>query len=252
MADDGKVAIIVQARMGSTRLPGKVMERIAGRTVLELVLTRCRAVPAAGHVVCATTTKADDDRIAQVAGALGAIVVRGDERDVLGRYVIAAREVDADTVMRVTSDCPLIDPEVCAAVLNLRAAVDADYTANNMPPSWPHGLDCEAFTRNALEAAHAEAEAPEDREHVTPWLRRAPGLKRANLPIGGPSCADQRWTLDTPEDLAFLRSLADAMGDRFATAGWREVLAVLRDRPDIVAINRARREPDRAGPTAAR
>ena len=129
--------VIIQARMGSTRLPGKVLMDLAGRTVLNHVLRRCSAIPGIAAVVCATTVKPEDDPVAAEASRLGIAVYRGDETDVLGRYLEAARSVDAEVVLRVTADCPLIDPAVCRAVLDLREREHADYAANNMPPSWP-------------------------------------------------------------------------------------------------------------------
>lgn len=236
-------AVVVQARMGSTRLPGKVLMDLAGRTVLDHVLTRCRAIPGVAAVVCATTAERDDDPVAAEAKRIGATVFRGDEADVLGRYLGAARAVEAEVVLRVTSDCPLIDPAVCRAVLDLRAGEDADYAANNAPPTWPHGLDCEAFTVAALARAADATYAPHDREHVTPWLRRAPGLHRANLAKPGRPEPDQRWTLDTPEDLDALRRLfarlADASPDGHIP-GWEEVLRVASTEPALAMLNQPR------------
>ncbi|HSJ08192.1 MAG TPA: NTP transferase domain-containing protein, partial [Longimicrobiales bacterium] len=115
-----RTVVVVQARMGSSRFPGKVMEALAGRSVLEHVLERCAAIPGVDAVCCATSVRAADDVVAGAAAVLGAAVVRGSEADVLGRYAQAAREMDADVVLRVTADCPLIDPRVCGAVLARR------------------------------------------------------------------------------------------------------------------------------------
>ena len=224
--------------MGSTRLPGKVLMDLGGRSVLAHVLRRCLAIPGVAAVVCATTTKSADEPVVTEALRQGAEVFRGDEADVLGRYLGAAQMVGAEMVMRVTSDCPLIDPQVCRAVLDLAATEQADYAANNMPPSWPHGLDCEAFPIAALARADAEATLPGDREHVTPWLRCAPGLKRVNLPMPEPARPDQRWTLDTPEDLRALRALIDLLPETPAMPGWRQVLAVSERMPEL-AVERA-------------
>jgi len=217
-----------------------VLMTLGGRTVLEHVLRRCLAIAEADTVVCATTDRPTDDAVAAAAERLGAAVFRGDEADVLGRYLGAVRQAGADEVLRVTSDCPLIDPEVCGAVIALRRERDADYAANNMPPTWPHGLDCEAFTTAALERADAEAHAPADREHVTPWLRRAEGVARANLPIPEAPGPDYRWTLDTQEDYAALSRLFDRLGDRAETAGWREVMALVDATPELASLRRPR------------
>lgn len=231
-----RTAAIVQARWGSTRLPGKVLEAIGTRTVLAHVLDRARRTPCVDVVVCAVPQGVESDPVAEEALRCGVVVFRGSETDVLERYLGAARQVGADIVLRVTSDCPLIDQEVCGAVLSLRAESSSEYAANNMPASFPHGLDCEAFTVAALaEAARTTAEPP-DREHVTPWLRRAAHFKRVNLSAGEASFVDQRWTLDFPEDLSFLRTVHDECPELFA-GPWRQLAEKLRDSPWLTAIN---------------
>ncbi|MCW5698801.1 MAG: glycosyltransferase family protein [Rhodospirillales bacterium] len=201
------VAVIVQARMGSSRLPGKVLEQVGDTTVLSEVLQRCKAVPAIDVVCCAVADGRENDQVEALATRNDCIVFRGSETDVLGRYLGAARHVGADVVLRVTSDCPLIDPHVCGAVLALVGNENYDYATNNMPPSWPHGLDCEAFTTSWLETAGMKANDPEEREHVTPFIRRHPSVRRANLLCPKEGLKDRRWTLDTPEDLRHLRNI---------------------------------------------
>jgi glutamate-1-semialdehyde 2,1-aminomutase/spore coat polysaccharide biosynthesis protein SpsF len=175
-----------------------------------------------------------------VARACGAEICRGPENDLLARYTIAARAVNAHVIMRVTSDCPLIDPQICGSVLELRASEDADYVTNNMPPSFPHGLDCEAFTTEALAEADRSTREPYDREHVTPWLRRAPHLKRKNLHSGRAGLERHRWTVDYTEDLTFLRAVVDAL-PLGSQAGMKEVLDVLTVKPHLNDINASRR-----------
>lgn len=232
-----KTAIIVQARLGSSRLPGKVLMDLAGQTVLAHGLGRCRAVEGADVVVCATTTQPADEAVADEAARAGALVFRGSETDVLARYHGAAAMVGADVVMRVTSDCPLIDPTLCARVLALRTAEAADYAANNLEPTWPHGLDCECFTFDALESAFHAASDPFHREHVTPWIRQNPALKRVNLAGPGGAYPHMRWTLDYPEDIAFFRALYAHLPPPPHIAHMDEVLAVLAHYPDIADIN---------------
>jgi spore coat polysaccharide biosynthesis protein SpsF len=234
------LAVIVQARMGSTRLPAKVLEDLGGRTALARCLARCQTIPGADIVVAAVPDGADNDPVAREAASTGAAVVRGSESDVLARYAKAARAVRATTVMRVTSDCPFIDPAVCAAVIALYFETGADYASNTMPALWPHGLDCEIFPARLLYEAETAAEEPYDREHVTPWLRRAPGLVRAGLQGPGGGLERLRWTLDQPEDLAFFRAVYDAMGERAAHASSAEIAALCLRRPDIVALNAGR------------
>jgi spore coat polysaccharide biosynthesis protein SpsF len=233
-------AVIVQARMGSTRLPGKVMEDLAGKPVLAHVLSRCASIEGADVVVCAVPDAEESAPLEVVARACGAEISRGSEIDVLARYLAAAQMVAADVIMRVTSDCPLIDPEICGAVLSLRARKGADYAANNMPRSFPQGLDCETFTTEALAQADRETQEPYDREHVTPWLRRAVHLKRANLDSGRRDLDLHRWTLDYPEDLIFFRSVFEVLDPGRALA-MRDVLAVLAAHPGLTDINATRR-----------
>jgi spore coat polysaccharide biosynthesis protein SpsF len=237
-----KTACIVQARVGSTRLPGKVLEPLGDAPVLEHVLRRCQAIEGVDEVVCATVDGDHGDAVAALADRLDIAVYRGPECDVLARYQGAAHAVGAEVVLRVTSDCPLIDPEICAAVLKLRAEAGADYAANNMPPSWPHGLDCEAFTIEALDEAAATATAAEDHEHVTPWIRRNRSYHRVNLPGPGGEVATQRWTLDYPEDLAFLRAVYQRLPGGCAGRSWRAALAIVDREPQLALINEARRQ----------
>jgi spore coat polysaccharide biosynthesis protein SpsF (cytidylyltransferase family) len=232
-------AVIVQARWASSRLPGKVLLDLAGRTVLHHVLTRCAAIPGADVVVCATPDDQASRPVASEAQAAGATVFRGSETDVLSRYLGAARAVNATTVMRVTSDCPMIDPALCGDVLSLRSAQHSDYACNNMPPSFPHGLDCEAFTRAALERAALEATDAYDREHVTPWLRRSPAMKRVSLRHDVDLHAEARWTLDHPEDYAFFSAVFALLPPD--STDWRAAKAIIDRHPEIVALNAGRR-----------
>lgn len=157
-----KSAVIVQARFGSTRLPGKVLLRLGSKTVLAHVLERCAQI-AADVVVCAVPTGPQDDRVAEEAASCGAYVTRGDEQDVLSRYADAARAIGADVVMRVTSDCPLIEPSLCTKVIEIVRRGVADYACNNMPRSFAHGLDCEAFLASTLFEAERQTVDPYDR-----------------------------------------------------------------------------------------
>jgi glutamate-1-semialdehyde 2,1-aminomutase/spore coat polysaccharide biosynthesis protein SpsF len=234
-------AIVVQARVGSTRLPGKVLKPLGEHTVLEEVLRRCRAVKGCDVVVCAIPDQPEDSVLEPIAERAGAVITRGSAQDVLDRYAKAAAFVGADVVMRVTSDCPLIDPGVCADVLSLRETENADYACNNQPRSFPHGLDCEAFTREALDRADAEAASPYEREHVTPWLRTHPGIRRAVLSGPGGSTTQQRWTLDFPEDYAFLQRLFLSLPRPPEIPHWRHVLDLVMANPDLALTNAAHR-----------
>ena len=188
-----KTVCVVQARMTSTRLPAKVMLSLGGEPVIRHVLRRCQKIPGIDHVVCAVPAGPASHPIIREARALDIFVATGPEHDVLGRYVIAAR--DADIIMRITADCPLIDPEICGRVLALMDD-GIDYVSNVYPRTVAQGLDCQVFTREALMRAHEEADDPLDREDVCPWMER--NLYCVNLDCEGNP--ETRLCLDTLED----------------------------------------------------
>lgn len=232
-------AVVVQARWASTRLPGKILRPLGRGTVLSECVRRLQAMRRADLVVLAVPDTAESDPVATYGDELGVRVVRGPEQDVLARFLAAARAVDASTVVRVTSDCPMTDPRLCDAVVEVLSVCGADYACNNDPGCFPHGLDCECFSREILEQAAAVAQDAYDREHVTPWMRRAPGVRRAVLQ-GPADRMDERWTLDYPEDLAFFQAAWPLLDDGDVTE-WRQALARLDAVPDVADINRARR-----------
>jgi len=232
------VAVIVQARTGSSRLPGKVLEQIGSKPALLWCLDRCREIVDVDNVVCAVPDDRKDDEVAELAADSGYFVTRGSEHDVLSRYAKAAREIEATTIMRVTSDCPLIDPQIAGQVLDLLHSSGVDYASNTMPPRFPHGLDCEAFSAELLFAAEQQAKTPFEREHVTPWFRNHPALNRVNLLGPGGGVEKLRWTLDLPEDLEFFRTLALEFSGDACTANAAELVAFCFRRPDISQINR--------------
>lgn len=234
------VAVVVQTRMGSTRLPGKVLMRVGETTVLDHVLRRCLAIAGVDAVCCAIPASAANDPVAAEASRVGVEVFRGSESDVLDRYFHAARALQADVVMRVTSDCPLLDPAIAAEVLALRAREHADYACNNRPPTWPHGLDCEALTFAWLERAAREATKPYDREHVTPYVREHPESRKVNLPCPVAGVAKHRWTLDTPADLEFLRALFPRLPAGPAGFDWRAPLALVEADPALARVDESR------------
>jgi spore coat polysaccharide biosynthesis protein SpsF len=229
--------VIVQARTGSTRLPAKVLQPLGGRTVLARVLDRCAQIPGIDDIVCAIPDTEADDRLEQEIRRLEHKVSRGPETDVLARYAKAARDHDADYVMRVTSDCPFLDPEVCGQVIDLFHGSRADYASNTMPARFPHGLDCEIFPALLLDEADRIASTPHDREHVTPWIRNHAFLNTVNLRGPGNGIEHLRWTLDYPEDLAFCRAIFDELGESAGTISSANLAALCLRRPDLVALN---------------
>lgn len=227
-------AVVIQARMGSSRLPGKVMMDLAGQPVLAHVVARARAAPGVDQVCCAIPDTAGDDPLAALAASLGAVVVRGPEHDVLARYARAAEALQADRYVRVTADCPFLDPEVTGGVLALLDG-GADYGSNVAPRSWPKGLDVEAFTAEALARTVAEARDAYDREHVTPWMRA--NLDCANLALPSDERQGWRWTLDHPEDLDFCRAVSARLPPWPHLSLYPEIAAVLEAEPALARIN---------------
>ena len=198
--------------MSSTRLPGKVLADLGGRPVLEWVVSRLRDSRELAGVVVATSDDPSDDPVAEAAPAR---VVRGPLDDVLGRYAIAARELGFEGLVRITADCPLIDPAVVNEVVAEWRASEADYVANVIEPrSFPVGMDTEVVSARALLAADAEATDPYDREHVTPFVRSRPERFTQTAVRLDPPRADVRLTLDTPEDLEHLRAVVATTGPR--------------------------------------
>lgn len=241
-----RTVVIAQARIDSARLPGKVLLEAGGMPVLAQVLRRAKAIPGIAAVCLATSDRNLDDPVAAVAAAEGVAVFRGSATDVLSRYQGAAELTDAGCIVRVTCDCPLLDPGVCHEVVALRNRTGADYASNVAPPEWPHGLDCEVFTRSALGAAAGAATDPYDREHVTPWIRRNPAFRIVNLPGPGGDTAAHRWTLDFPEDYAMVKAVSDAFAESATIPRWQEIVAFLDQHPEIAAMNAMRRDPSRS------
>ncbi len=232
-----RVAAVVQARMGSTRLPGKVLRPLAGRPVLDWVVRAARTADGIDDVVVATTTLAEDDAVAEAARRAGAAVSRGPVEDVLTRFLQAVDERPADAVVRLTADCPLLDPELIAAVVGAwRAApAAADYLATTLVRTLPRGLDVELVTVEALRRAAADAR-DHHRVHVTSSVWSDPASFRVAGMVVAPPADDLRITLDTPEDAALIEALVALTGDR--PPSWRDLVAILRDRSDLADLNR--------------
>ncbi|GGC11357.1 cytidylyltransferase domain-containing protein [Cellulomonas carbonis] len=229
-----RVVAVVQARTGSHRLPGKVLLPLAGRPVLGWVVRAARAASGVDEVVVATSTAPGDDAVADLATSLGVAVVRGSEDDVLSRFVLARDTARADAVVRLTADCPLLDPALIGLVAAAwRAAPDLDYVATTLVRTLPRGLDVELVSAAALDLADARA-TDHDRVHVTSWLYGEPGRCRTLGLVVTPDAHDLRVTLDTPEDARLLAAVADELGD--APPAWRDLVALLRSRPDLREI----------------
>ncbi|RME97646.1 MAG: acylneuraminate cytidylyltransferase [Chloroflexi bacterium] len=231
---------IIQARIGSTRLPGKVLENIGGETMLSRVIKRTQRATRLDKIVIATTIRPDDDVIVTECVHLNTPVFRGDEQDVLDRYYKAAMQHQADVVVRITSDCPLIEPEVIDKAVKVFESQHptVDYVANTLPPrTFPRGLDVEVMSCEALARAWNEDKNPAWREHVTPYIYRNPKQFNLYALTNNVDYSALRWTVDTPEDLELIRRIYNHFKqDNF---NWRDVLNLLEQHPDWLEINSA-------------
>lgn len=242
-----KVVTIVQARMGSTRLPGKVLKNIVGRPVLWHVINRLKESDLTDQIVVATTTKAEDIAIVNLVKSVGVECYTGSEADVLDRYFQAAKLYNATTIVRVTSDCPLIDPEMVDNVILFFKKNNFDYVSNTWTSAkndcnetCPAGLDTEVFSFGALEKAWEDAKLQSEREHVTPYIWKHSDLFR----IGHFRCSNDlsfmRLTLDYEEDLIFITEVYNRLSKKGLTFRSDEILALVEASPDLVNLNKGR------------
>lgn len=203
--------VVIQARMSSTRLPGKVLLPLLGLPSIIFMVQRVRQAVCIDRLIVATSTDLSDDPLAQVLAGHGVECFRGDLHDVLDRFHRAAATAQARCVIRLTGDCPLIDADLIDAVARPVIDGQADYASNTEPASYPDGLDVEAFTFAALETAGREATLPSDREHVTPFLRKHPERFRRVAVTGLADLSALRWTVDHADDHAHVSRLLAAV-----------------------------------------
>ena len=236
-----KIVIILHARMTSTRLPGKVLYEVMGKPLLEYQIERLLRVRLVDEIVIATTTNDSDQPIVELCQRLGVAHYRGSEEDVLSRYYEAATEFEADVIIRVTSDCPLIDPGIMDEVIGLYIdnREKYDYVSNTLERTYPRGLDTEVFSMAALEKAHREARKKPEREHVTLFMYRQPEQFRLANSSSTKDYSQHRWTVDTPEDFKLIKLILKELFPINSRFTWLDVLYVLNKHPEWVEINAA-------------
>jgi spore coat polysaccharide biosynthesis protein SpsF len=240
MSSVGGALAIVQARMSSTRLPGKTLAEVDGEPMLLLLLRRLSHARRIGGIVVATSTDASDDPIAAVATSAGVAVSRGPQWDVLERFLLAIGDRE-DPIVRITADCPLIDPAIVDdTVERFLSVAGCAYASNIQPRTFPDGLDVEVFDAAALRAVGGEHLELEDREHVTSAIRAQPGRFRQVAVVRPCNLGEVRWTVDEPEDLEFVRALVRRLGVRRHEAGLAEILAAVRAEPSLAAYHGCR------------
>lgn len=235
-----KIVAIIQARMSSSRLPGKVLKEISGKPMLQHVVERVRRSQIVDEVLVATTVEASDDPLADYCQQNGIAVFRGPLQDVLDRFYQAAKSCGADVVVRITADCPVIDPQLIDDLVRQFLAAKVDFAANRLPPPWkrtyPIGLDTEVCTFSALERAWKEADQPYQREHVMPYLYEQDGRFEILVTNYASDLGSQRWTVDAPEDLEFIQRVFAAFGGR-NDFGWMDVWKLVAEHPELSEIN---------------
>ena len=249
------IVAIIQGRMNSSRLPGKILADIVGQPMLQRVFIRTSRSATVTEIIFATTIDASDDPVAEYCDFSGIPCMRGSQFDVLDRYYKTAKQAKADVVVRITADCPVIDPNLIDDVINTLLEDEYDFVCNRLPPpyyrTYPIGLDVEACTFKVLEKAWKEAKEPQHREHAMPYLYEGVKLVTDNrslqtgLSPRGFNIAllhhttdfgDYRWTVDTPEDLDFMRQVYSRFNGR-DDFSWKEVLDLVHSDPQLMEIN---------------
>jgi spore coat polysaccharide biosynthesis protein SpsF len=233
-----KTVLIIQARVGSTRLPGKVLKVIKDKTVLEHVVSRVQQATGFDQVIVATSTLSQDDNIEHIANKLKIGCYRGSEHDVLNRYYEAAKHFKADIIVRITSDCPLLDPDLLTKMCGKFFEDKPDYLGNSLVRTYPRGLDIEIFTMNALEQSNNLASLSYQREHVTPFIYQNAKLFSLINQNNDIDLSHHRWTLDTYEDFEFISTIYDNLYDQRNFFTTEAILKLLNENPWIIELNK--------------
>lgn len=232
-----KTVAIIQARIGSARLPGKVLMDLAGEPMLARVVERARRSRTVDTVVVATTELPGDNVIAELCAQRGWSCFRGSEDDVLDRYYRTATQYQAEAVVRITADCPFVDPALIDQLADLFHHRKPDYASNGLQRTFPRGLDCEIMTMSTLARAWKEARASHERVHVTPYIYEHPELFRVASMAAPSDYSVHRWTVDTLDDLGFAREVYGRLDAR-DDFGWRDVLRIVEQEPGLADLNR--------------
>lgn len=231
------VLALLQARMSSTRLPGKVMKPILGKPLLELQIERVRRCRKIDILVVVTSTEKSDDAIEALCRRMAVACFRGDLTNVLDRYYQASQQYDADTIVRLTGDCTLTDPEKIDELITFFQSNEYDYVNNSKPPCLPHGLDAEVFSRSTLEQTWKHAGLPSEKEHVTPYMYKPENgfsIGHLNYP---PSHVHLRWCVDEPEDYVLVKKIYEALypsNPQFSSA---DIIRLMSQKPALIKIN---------------
>ena len=231
-----KILAIIQARVGSTRLPGKVLKEINGKSLIEILFHRLSQSKKIDKIILATSINKESDPLANLVEKLGYDVFRGSENDVLGRYYSAAKMYHPESVVRITGDCPIIDPKLVDEIIYLYEKENADYVSNTNPPTYPDGLDVEVFSFDSLKEANKKAKTSHEREHVTPFIRANKNLNNINL-SNDTDLSKERWTVDDPEDLSVIENILNHFAPNLDFSWW-DVLELKQSHPEYFEANK--------------
>jgi len=231
------IGIIIQARMGSTRLPKKVIKKIEGKTVLEHVILRLKKVKKVSSIILATTDKKEDDVLERIAKNCKIEVYRGSENDVLDRFYQAAKLFNINHIVRITADCPLVDPKIVEKVIDLYLNGNYDYVSNTHPPTFPDGIDVEVFSFKALEKSWQEAKLTSEREHVVPYIIKNENIFKMGNVVSEKNMDYPRLTLDEKEDLILIRKIYKELYSKNNFFGLEDILKLFEKKPLLIKIN---------------
>jgi len=231
------VLAIIQARVGSTRLPNKVLMPLGDKTVLEHVVNRVHKAGSIKDLIVATTTNKEDIEIVKLCSQIGVKHFCGSEEDVLDRFYQACKKTKPDNIVRITADCPIIDPFVIELVVSEHIKRGVDYTSNTLEATYPDGQDVEVFKFSAMEKAWNNSTLMSEREHVTPYINKNPNLFKLYNVINNENLKDKRWTLDNKEDYDFLKKIFENLYLKNNFFGMYDVLTLLKQKPEIENIN---------------
>lgn len=231
------ILAIIQARMSSTRLPGKVMKEILGKPMIGYLFERIIGARMVSKAILATSTDESNDALAEYVSSLGIEVFRGSESDVLDRYYQAAAKYTPQAVVRITGDCPVIDPRVIDQVVKFYTDRNFDYVSNIDPPTFPDGMDIEVFSYKLLKEAHEKAGLASEREHVTTYMRKGDGVKRGNV-VNKEDLSAERWTVDNKEDFTLIKKIIEEIYPRKKLFSMQDILDYKTKSPRTFNVNK--------------
>ena len=230
------VTVIIQARCGATRLPGKILLNVLDKSILQHVIERVKRAKTVKEIIVATTTMDEDKKIDAICKKMEIKIFHGSVNDVLERFYLAAKENSAENIVRITADCPFIDPEVIDKVVGVYLKTNADYCSNVIDPTYPDGEDVEVFSFRLLEEAYKKTSLASDREHVTPYMYKTSSVKKINVK-NDIDLSSMRWTLDEEKDFRFIKTVLEKMYVVNPEFGMNDVINLLKENPELENIN---------------